>query len=47
MKYFRQPAKLGVFGANMQQDIELYIYRRIDGEIELFFRLSEKWVKNN
>lgn len=31
----------------MQQDIELYIYRRMDGEIELFFRLSEKWVKNN
>ncbi|KAL4958731.1 uncharacterized protein BDV14DRAFT_186161 [Aspergillus stella-maris] len=29
------------------QDIELYIYRRPDGEIELFFRLSEKWVKNN
>lgn len=31
----------------MQQDIELFIYRRMDGEIELFFRLSEKWVKNN
>ncbi|THC92169.1 hypothetical protein EYZ11_008356 [Aspergillus tanneri] len=29
------------------EDIELYIYRRPDGEIELFFRLSEIWVKNN
>ncbi|GFG16438.1 hypothetical protein IFM61392_09507 [Aspergillus lentulus] len=29
------------------EDIELYIYRRPDGEIELFFRLSERWVKNN
>lgn len=23
------------------------MYRRCDGEKEIFFRLSEKWVKNN
>ncbi|KAI9037101.1 uncharacterized protein KD926_000817 [Aspergillus affinis] len=46
MKYFLRPAKLG-FACAILQDIELYIYRRMDGEIELFFRLSEIWVKNN
>ncbi|KAL4861450.1 hypothetical protein BDV12DRAFT_208024 [Aspergillus spectabilis] len=29
------------------RDIELYIYRRPDSKIELFFRLSKIWVKNN
>ncbi|KAH2363659.1 hypothetical protein KXV98_003685 [Aspergillus fumigatus] len=34
-------------GLRYEVDIEHYIYRRPDGEIELFFRLSERWVKND
>ncbi|KKA25166.1 hypothetical protein T310_0806 [Rasamsonia emersonii CBS 393.64] len=54
--YCYSGARIGAFIPDMSkadyqglryEDIELYLYCRPDGEKEIFFCLSQKWVKNN